>query len=529
MAFDSSILDEQSLRTRTADPMDDAQQDTLVEKAQHLLRTRWWVIAQAVVVIPAAVLVLSLLQSKSWTATSTLNFQPPRQSSGSVDLTRQAQTQADLVALPIVAERAAQSLGGGWTPRAVQDVVSVHSTGDTNLVEVDGTAPDPAAAARLADTYAASFVALQDEANVSEAKHRLKVLDDYFQSLPADERSGPRGQRLQQRLDGLRISQGLQSNDQQPSARVVQRAQLPDAPSSPKTVRNVVLAFILAVALGIALAALLDRLDRAIKSVDELERLYRLPVLGRIPRARGLAKRLRRQGAAEVLRQGPEAEAFRALRAGLRYFNVDGNLRSLLVVSPETEDGKSTVAACLATTYAQRGDRTILVEADLHKRRDGDKRRSAGTSPAGIVGGAGSGGGLSDVLAGGDLDDAIQTVPLWAGDREVRELDVLPSGPTPPNASELLESRRMRELMTELSRRYDMVIYDSPAMDAVSDALALVPHIGGVLIVSRLRYTGRDSARNLLKQLALLRGNVLGVVANYAETPKKRGYDYYHP
>jgi capsular exopolysaccharide synthesis family protein len=230
-----------------------------------------------------------------------------------------------------------------------------------------------------------------------------------------------------------------------------------------------------------------------------------------------------------VLRQGPAAEAFRALRSGLRYFNVDGNLRSLLIVSPDTKDGKSTISACLATTYAQRGDRTLLVETDLHKRREGARPGGAGASPAEVVGANAMGGlGLSTVLVGGSLDEAIQTVPLWLGDREVRELDVLPSGPTPPNPAELLESRRMREIMADLSHRYDMVIYDSPAMDAVSDALALVPHASGVIVVSRLRYTGRDTTRNLLKQLALLRAHVLGVVANYADSPKKRDYDYYH-
>jgi Mrp family chromosome partitioning ATPase len=81
--------------------------------------------------------------------------------------------------------------------------------------------------------------------------------------------------------------------------------------------------------------------------------------------------------------------------------------------------------------------------------------------------------------------------------------------------------------MEELARRYEIVIYDSPAMSAVSDALALVPHMGGVIIVSRLNYSSRDRARDLLKQLGMLQAQVLGVVANYADPGRKRGYDYY--
>jgi capsular exopolysaccharide synthesis family protein len=424
-----------------------------------------------------------------------------------------------------VAARTAAILGHGWTTRAVQDAVATNPSSDSNLVDIDATAASPGEAAGVANAYADAFIALQDAANVGDTQHRLKVLDDYIQSLPPDERSGPRGLRLQQRLDQLRINEALQSNDQVGAAQVVQRASVPDSPSAPRTLRNLVLAFVLAAAIGVGLAALVERLDRAIRSVDELEQIYGLPVLARIPRARGLGKRLRRGGAGDVLRQGPEAEAFRALRASLRYFNVDGSLRSLLVVSPEAEDGKSTIAACLATTFAQRGDHVVLVETDLHK-ASGEDAGSA--SPAEAVGVADRHAlGLSGVLAGADLDGALRAVPLWSGDGEQRQLSVLPSGAVPPNASELLESRRMRDVMDELGRRFDVVIYDSPAMAAVSDALALVPHTSGVLVVSRLNYTNRDRARDLVKQLALSHAHVLGVVANYTETSKRRGYDYY--
>jgi capsular exopolysaccharide synthesis family protein len=517
------------LRPIGGEPAGESREETLVERGLRLLRHRWWVVLQAMVVLPAAVLALSLMQDKSWTATSTLVFEPPRQSSGAVDLARQAETQTELVDLPAVAARAARLLGPPTTPNGVDEAVDVNPAGDSNLVEINASAPDAATAARVANTYAQAFIAMQDDANAADAENRLKVLDDYLNSLPEAERTGPRGLRLQQRLDSLRINQALQSNDRTASAQLVQEASAPDSPSSPKTRRDVILALILATTVGLALAALLEHLDRGIKSIDELERVYGLPVLARIPRVRGLGKRLLRRGAGEVLRQGPEGEAFRALRSSLRYFNVDGALRSLLVVSPEAADGKSTISACLATTFAQRGDRTILVETDLHKRSDSGRPSGSGTSPAEAVGaGSGHDHGLSSVLAGRALDDAIHVVPLWTGDHDVRELAVLPSGPTPPNPSGLLESRRMRDVMEELSRRYDIVIYDSPALAAVSDALVLVPNTDGVIVVSRLDYTSRDRARDLLKQLRLLRANVLGVVANYADAPKKRGYDYYH-
>jgi succinoglycan biosynthesis transport protein ExoP len=506
----------------------DGEDETLIEKTVRLVRRRWLVILQAMLVIPLATLVFSLAQHKSWTATATLLNQPARQSSGSIDLTRQAATQAKLVALPGIADRAARTLGHGWTPTQVRDAVSVSGVGSTDLIQVSASAHSPRTAAAVANAYAQAFVAAQDASSVAELQRRLGVYNGYVNSLPANQRQGPRGLRLQQQLDSLRIANALQSDAQQPSAEVRQAAEIPKSPSSPKTGRNVALGLLLGVALGLALAAMLERLDRGIKSVDELEQVYGLPVLGRIPRTRALDRQLRELGAGEVMRIGPEAEAFRALRANLRYFDVDGKLRSLMVVSPEAEDGKSTVAACLATTLAQRGDKVLLVETDLHKAgANGPGARGARTSAEAAGAGDKHDRGLSSVLTGGDLDRAIVTVPLHTGDGKTNELDVLPSGPSPPNPSELLESRRMRELMRELTERYDIVVYDTPAMVAVSDALPLLPDSAGVIVVSRLRHTSRDRAQDLVKQLSLLRAHVLGVVANYAPLPKQRGYGYY--
>src|SRR5436305_225731 len=116
--------------------------------------------------------------------------------------------------------------------------------------------------------------------------------------------------------------------------------------------------------LGILLAILLDRFDRRLKTIEQLEEVYQLPVLSRVPRSRSLGKRGRR-GQEEALNAtlgfSEEAEAFRALRANLRYFHVDRAVKSVLVCSPLSGDGKSTIARYLATTMAAMGDRVVLV------------------------------------------------------------------------------------------------------------------------------------------------------------------------
>jgi polysaccharide biosynthesis transport protein len=228
-------------------------------------------------------------------------------------------------------------------------------------------------------------------------------------------------------------------------------------------------------------------------------------VLSRIPRSRALNRRSRRSVTADPIQTATgfseEAEAFRTLRANLRYFNVDRPVRSVLVVSPVSGDGKSTIARHLAITMASMGDRVALVDADLRKRD-----------------GSGLGGeGLSLVLAGFDLDDSLTEVPVAFDPvtERSRGLVRLASGPLPPNPSELLESERMRWVIQELESRFDVVIIDSPALVTVSDALSLVPAVSGVLVVGGIGHTKRNAALGLRKQLTLLGGRPLGVVGNF--------------
>jgi Mrp family chromosome partitioning ATPase len=209
-------------------------------------------------------------------------------------------------------------------------------------------------------------------------------------------------------------------------AELVQPANVPSSPSSPQTKRNVMLGILLGALLGICLAALLERVDRRVRSIDELEDIYGVPILARIPRS----QRLSRRKAEAIGPQTQEGEAFRVLRTNLRYFNVDDRLHSVLVTSPETGDGKSTVARTLAMTMAEMGDEVLFVEGDL--RKGGELR--------GVTGGLASG--LSNVLAGTPYEKVLIDVDVPGP--HLRTLTVLPSGPVPPNPSELLDSAQMR-------------------------------------------------------------------------------------
>jgi len=273
------------------------------------------------------------------------------------------------------------------------------------------------------------------------------------------------------------------------------------------------LALALGALAGFGLAALLERLDRRLRETSELEEVFDLPILTRIPRTRSLTGRESEDGEASL--PARDAEVFRTLRANLRYFGVDEPIRSILVASPLAGEGKSTVARNLAITMASMGDNVVLVEADLHKQ-------------AALPNGRERVLGLSSLLAGANLDDCLVNVAVPSpgeGSRS-RHLTMIPAGASPPNPTELLESTRMRAVLELLESRFDMVILDTPALSMVSDALALVPSVSGVIIVCGLGETTRDAAIDFRKQVALLRGRSLGLVANFAQPAPSGGYYY---
>jgi capsular exopolysaccharide synthesis family protein len=224
-----------------------------------------------------------------------------------------------------------------------------------------------------------------------------------------------------------------------------------------------------------------------------------------VPRSRTLARR------GKLAPRSAEAEAFRMLRASLRYFSINTELRSLLVTSALPGEGKSTTARRLAETMASMGDRVVLVEADMHR----GAGQFSGERPSG----------LSGALTRLELDEVLLEVPVAGTDDDARALTILPSGPLPPNPSELLESDRMRRILEDLHGEFDMVIVDSPPLPLLSDAMTLVGKVSGVIVVTAIGKATRDQIAEFANQLWRLRANVLGVVANFAPgADRVKGY-----
>ena len=194
--------------------------------------------------------------------------------------------------------------------------------------------------------------------------------------------------------------------------------------------------------------------------------------------------------------RSPVAEAYRQLRTNIQFSSPDRRLKTLLITSTHPEEGKSTILANLATTFAQTGSRVILVDCDLRRpslHRIFGVRNSAG---------------LTSVV----LDAGAKEFPYQ--DSGVPNLRLLCSGPLPPNPSELLGSRRMAEIIEQLTSDADYVLFDSPPVVVVTDAAILASKVDGVMLVVYAGRTRRELAKRAKALLDKVNANLLGVILN---------------
>jgi non-specific protein-tyrosine kinase len=364
-----------------------------------------------------------------------------------------------------VAERIVASLRMNVPPEAVQARVGATTEADTLLLDVSARDADPATAARLANAAAAALIAQIDD-------------------LERDKTSRVRAQ-------------------------VIDAAQPPSAPVTPRPRVNLLVGGFLGLVVGLAVALVVDSLDRTVKTPGQAGELFRAPLLGVAPRSKAT-----RLTATELAadRLSAVGEAYRALRTSIRFVDFDRPLKSLVVTSPVAGEGKTTTALNLAVAVAKSGERVILVDADLRR------------STLGEVLGIEPGVGLTSVITRQvELDEALQE---WQG-----LLRVLACGPTPPNPSELLGSQRMADLIRALETQADLVIIDAPPVLPVTDAVVLSTQVDGVLLVSRYGATQRAQAAEARRRLDTVTANVVGCFLNAVPPSAASGYydSYYAP
>jgi succinoglycan biosynthesis transport protein ExoP len=478
--------------------------------AVRVLRERWWLIAGAFLVCILASLFLSKTATTQYEASSQLligqqgnlgsviNPNAPQQTSN--DPQRDQGTALLLVTSPTVAERVKTALKEQAPAGDLSSAVVASVEPDANLITVTATDPDPARAQRLANAFSEQYAAYRKEtarAAVIEGEARLRSQRDQLTPENVSQRETINAA-LQNIIAIGAVTQG--------DAQVISRAGLPSSPSSPRTKRDLLLAAVLGLVIGVGLAFLLDLFDRRLKATEDFEQIFGVRALATIPQQQ-LPTTERERAAA--------LEPFRILNNGLGFLAVEEPVRVLLVTSAVPGEGKSTVASGLARAAAMSGQRVVLVEADLRRptfHLTFDLKGNRRGLSAALVGGA-----EADELL---LDD-VSGIPGLA---------LLPAGAIPPNPAELLRSKQMIAVLQRLTAVADLVVLDAPPLLPVADSQVLLdnPLVDATLVVGRAYRSKRDEARRTRVILDRHRETNLGLVVNGMKA-NDAAYQYYGP
>jgi len=318
------------------------------------------------------------------------------------------------------------------------------------------------------------------------------------------------------------------------SIRIIDPAKPNYTPIRPKTKMNIILGIIVGLGLGIGITFLLEYLDNTVKSPDDIER-HGISLLGSIPvikldeairkveksgkrrlngkmntsEARTIAGRL----ITHFAPKSPISEAYRSLRTSIQYSKTDTPIKSIIFTSPGPKEGKSTTVVNLAITIAQMGTKVLLVDTDLRRPVIHSIFNFERTK------------GISNYLVGRiPLDEVIM-------ETDIDNLCVMPSGTLPPNPSELLGSKAMKNCISELESRFDIVLFDSPPIMAVTDAVVLSSEVDGVVLVIKEGQTKRDAVPRCYNILKTMPNHIFGAVLNGINVNGFYGsyyYYYYH-
>lgn len=426
------------------------------------LRRRWRIVTAAVVAATVGVLLITLLSPPEYQATTRI-FVSTQVNGGNADQLYQGgsfsaervKSYAELLSSPAVLQPVADATGGEDTVASLGSKLAVDVPTGTVVLNVSISDANPERAASL----------------VNGVADQLRTV---IESLEAPGNGQPSPVR----------------------AVVVASASPPVDAVWPNPLVNLALGLLVGLALGILSVVIREASDKTIKNVEQLRASVNIPVLGSVEQSSDPRQSLTIQSDP----RGRSAEAFRYIRTNVQFANVDDDARSIVVTSSVQGEGKSVIASNLAIAQAELGFRVCLVDADL--------RRPSVSDKFGLVRDAG----LTTALVGKtSVSDVQQPVSS--------HLSVICSGQIPPNPSELLASRRMQQVLSELESSFDFVIIDSPPVLPVADALVLAGISQATIFVCAADSTSRVLAASAIDSLAGNGCKLLGSVLNKA-SPK---------
>ncbi len=483
-------------------PRNDVAPDERVDVRRYLAaisRSRNLILG-IVAFVTAIVLIVSLATSKTYTATTSIVLQQDTTSLGdtsSESLTRILNTTQKLITAEPVLAAAARQLDGE-TSDSLEDKLSSEVDPTANIIDVNASDGDPEHAADIANTVSRTFLderAELERQNLSRSRERLQAQLDRLESTSA---GGVEVAALRERISQLSVAETSAGSDLQ----IVAPAEPPESPSSPKPLRNAIIAIFGSLFLAILIALGRDQLSPRVSAPRELGRLLDLRVLAGVPYVRKGSR-----GAS--LMSEVEAEAYETLRAAVEVGAPPG-ARTLLITGAVHAEGKTTVTWRLGNALARTGHRTLIVSADLRVPR----MQEVAKVPFGM--------GLADILgaveAGEDIDSLVEksiveVVPANAARHQNGCLHLITSGGQVRDPGRLLAGDGITELLTHLGDlEYDFVLLDAPPLIGIADSQVLARSVDQLMLVNRLDRLTLDHVAELREIVDRLDVPVLGLV-----------------
>ncbi len=333
---------------------------------------------------------------------------------------------------------------------------------------------------------------------------------------------------LQTRLKEAEIAQAIED----PRVRIVDTALLPSVPVKPRMRLSLLLGLLVGLTMGAGLALAMESLDKSVHTRDEMRGLTGAESIGLIPHigARRIEKGMHRylarfprllraaaSGATVAVRtvgdlgsRSAVMEAYRTLRTNLAFTHPDNPPTCIVFTSPFPGDGKSTTAANLAVVLAQQGRRVLLVDGDLRRGTLHQFFNNTSRTP-----------GLSSILIGdATLEQCVVKIEM----KDASSIFFIPTGPLPPNPSELFSATRMDRFIEDVKENFDIVLFDAPPLNLVTDAGILGTKADGVVLIARADMTDRMGLAYAADQLRGIRATLLGTVLNDFDV--RHGYAY---
>jgi capsular exopolysaccharide synthesis family protein len=461
--------------------MNNASDTTTLRDYVGVLSTRRNVVIACVVIASLIGLGYSLVRSPTYTSTASVEFRDETKEIGvftpgiqvfpEVRPDQAAAAASKTVTTDQVVDRVQRALPTEMSTSELRESVEATVQPDSNLVAIEASADEAGLSAQIANEFAEQTKIAAREQQREKYRNQANELKSALNSGldPATEAS------YRNAIARLRTLSRVAD-----PVEITQPAEVPGSPSSPKPFRDTLLAAILGLLIGIAVAFIRNALDRRITDSHQAQHDLGLPLVGYVRAdALGLTG-IGRNGDSFVSED--DLEAFRILRTNVDFLAGDRGVSSLVVTSALPEEGKSTVAAWFAYVSAVAGRRTLLVECDF-RRPVLANRFGVDTTP-----------GLADYIAGDSgPKEVLRSVPV-RGREAVDVLPLIPAGENVFQPTEAIGSKKFQAFVDQITRAYDLVIFDSAPLLPVSDTLELIPQVDGVLFCVRLDQTTRDQA-----------------------------------